>query len=227
MTLRLMPIAAAAAGALMLMALAQSTPGAPLPNILVGLEPQSGGAAVTASTTGPNAEAVIAVAPGIYSVFVANGSSLPGPAVLIVMEGSHQRVSRQILPAAGRVYAPNASGPGRLVVNDGGQAGPVRLRLATALPPVFPTCLTLPNGSPRIVTAQGSATGTGSGLSSQAMTAARNAWSGQARAFNSPGQTDYSDWSRAAQTNVSTTSTGSPFNTTITVTLRGQPCRRP
>lgn len=225
MTLRLLPIAAA--GALMLMALAQSTPGAPLPNIVVGLEPQSGGTAVTATTAGPNAEAVITVAPGLYSVFVANGSSLPGPAVLIVMEGSQQRVSGRISPAAGRAYATNASGPGRMTVNNGGQNGPVRLRLATAQAPVFPTCLTLPNGSPRIVTAQGSATGAGGTLNGQAMATARNNWSAQARAFNAPGQTDYSDWSRAARTNVSSTSAGSPFNTTITVTLRGQPCRRP
>lgn len=225
MTCHHLPIAAA--GALMLMALTQSTPGTPLPNVLVGLEPQSGGAALTATTAGPNAEAVITVAPGIYSVFVGNGSSLPGPAVLTVIEGQQQRVSGRLSPAAGRVYAPNASVPVRMVVNNGGQTGPVRLRLATAQSPVFPTCLTLPNGAPRIVTAQGSATGTGSSLNSQAVSAARNAWSGQARAFNSPGQPDYSDWSRAGQTNESSTSTGSPFNTTLTVTLRGQPCRRP
>ncbi len=224
MTLHHLPIAAA--GALMLMALAQSTPGAPLPNVLVGLERQSGGAVLTATTTGPNAEAGITVTPGIYFVFVANGSSMPGPAVLTVIEGSQQRVSGAIPRIAGRTYAPNATTQGRMVVN-AGQNGLVRLRLASVQSPALPACLTLPNGAPRIVTAQGSATGTGSGLSSQAMTAARNNWSGQARAFNSPGQTDYSDWSRAAQTNVSSTSAGSPFNTTITVTLRGQPCRRP
>ncbi|MBX9803712.1 MAG: hypothetical protein K2Y04_13260 [Caulobacteraceae bacterium] len=223
MTLRLLPIAAA--GALMLMALAQSTPGTPLPNILIGLEPQSGGTALTATTAGSNAEAVIAVPAGIYSVFVANGSSLPGPALLTVIEGSQQRISGTIPRAAGRVYAPNASGPGRMMVNSGGQNGPVRLRLATAQAPVFPTCLTLANGAPRIVTAQGSATGTGGGLNGQAMAAARANWSAQARTFNLLGQVDYSDWSRATQTNVSSSSAGSPFNPTITVTLRGQPCR--
>jgi hypothetical protein len=224
MTLRFMPIVAA--GALMLMALAQSSPGAPLPNIQVGLEPQSGGAPLTATTSGPNAEAGIPVTPGLYFVFVANGSSLPGRAVLTVIEGSQQRISGTIPQAAGRAYAPDAVAPTRMMVN-AGQNGLVRLRLATALGPVFPTCLTLPNGAPRVITAQGSATGTGGGLSSQARAAARNNWSGQAGAFNSPGQVDYSDWSRAAQTQVSSSTTGSPFNQTITVTLWGQPCRRP
>lgn len=222
MTHRLIPFAVP--GALMLMALAQSSPATPLPNILVGLEPQSGGPVLTATTAGPNAEAGISVTPGVYFVFVANGSSLPGPATLTVFEGSQQRTSGWIPRTAGRVHAPNATSQGRMVVN-AGQNGLVRLRLASAQVPVFPACLTLPNGSPRILTAQGSASGSGNG--GQAMSAARANWSLQARAFNPNAQIDYSDWSRAAQTNVSTTSAGNPLSPTTTVTLRGQPCRRP
>jgi hypothetical protein len=223
MTLRLLPIAAA--GALMLMALVQSTPGAPLPNVVVGLEAQSGGAVLTATTAGPNAEAGISVAPGIYFVFVANGSSLPGPAVMTVIEGQQQRVSGAIPRVAGRAYAPNASGPGRMVVN-AGQNGLVRLRLATVQGPTVPACLTLPNGSPRFVTAQGSASGTGAGAQNQAMSTARANWSSQARAFNAPGQPDYGDWNRASRTNVSSGVSGNAFwDRTTTVTLTGQPCR--
>ena len=218
------PLPFAGAAALMLMALTQSTPGTPIPGVQVGLEPQSGGAVLTATTAGPNAEAAINVPPGIYSVFIANGSSLPRPAMITVLEGQQQRTSAVIAPTAGRVYAINPTGPGRMMINTA-QSHLVRLRLSSAQPPAPPACLTLANGAPRFVTAQGSATGTGSGLSNQAMAAARSNWSAQAGAFNSPGQADYSDWSRARQTNVSSSTTGSPFSPTITVTLRGQPCR--
>ncbi len=224
MTLRLMPIAAA--GALMLMALAQSTPGTPLQNIQVGLEPQSGGPLLTATTSGPNAEAAITVTPGIYFVFVANGSSLPGPALLTVIEGSQQRVSGTIPQAAGRAYAPNATGQGRMAVN-WGQNGLVRLRLARAVQaPVFPPCLTLPNGAPRFISAQGTANGNHGGAYGAAMTAARAEWSRLARVHNAPGQPDYSDWARAAQTNASSSVRPGLPPTTV-VTLTGQPCRRP
>jgi|GEM_PF-6631765 len=221
MTLRLIPFAVP--GALMLMALAQSSPATPLPNILVGLELQSGGSVLTATTAGPNAEAGISVTPGVYFVFVANGSSLPGPATLTVLEGSQQRTSGWISRTAGRVYAPNATSQGRMVVN-AGQNGLVRLRLASAQAPVSPTCLTLPNGSPRLITAQASANGTGGGAYGAAMTAARAEWSRLARVHNAPGQPDYSDWSRAARTNASSAvRRGVPPVTTVT--LVGQPCR--
>uniref|UniRef100_UPI002638B389 hypothetical protein n=1 Tax=Brevundimonas sp. TaxID=1871086 RepID=UPI002638B389 len=113
---------------------------------------------------------------------------------------------------------------GRMVVN-AGQNGLVRLRLASAQGPAVPACLTLPNGSPRFVTAQGSAGGTSAGAQNQAMSSARTNWSSQARAFNAPGQPDYGDWNRAARTNVSSSVGGGTFSRTTTVTLTGQPCR--
>lgn len=224
MTRHLIPFAAA--GALMLMALAQSSPGTPLPNILVGLEPQSGGPALTATTAGSNAEAGINVPPGIYSVFVANGASLTGPATMTVIEGQQQRTSGVISRTPGRAYAPNTTGPGRMMINTA-QSLLVRIRLTAVQPPAPSRCLTLPNGSPRFVTAQGSASGSGAIANNQAMSAARTSWSLQARAFNAPGQPDYADWSRAAQTNVGSSVGGSPFARTTTVTLTGQPCHRP
>jgi hypothetical protein len=225
MMIRLIPIAAA--GALMLMALAQSTPGTPLPNAQVGLEPQSGGPVLTATTTGPNAEAEITVTPGLYFVFVANGSTLPsGGALLTVIEGSQQRISGTIPRAAGRAYAPNATAQGRMVIN-WGVNGQVRLRLAHAVQaPVVPPCLTLPNGAPRFISAQGTTNGNGGGAYGAAMTAARAEWSRLARVHNAPGQPDYSDWARAAQTNASSSVRPGLPPTTV-VTLTGQPCRRP
>jgi len=226
MTLRLIPFAVA--GALMLMALTQSTPGTPLPNIQVGLEPQSGGPVLTATTTGPNAEATITVTPGSYFVFVANGSSLPsGGALLTVIEGSQQRISGFIPRTPGRAYAPNATVVGRIVIINSGVNGPVRLRLAQAVQaPVVPPCLTLPNGAPRFISAQGTTNGNGGGAYGAAMTAARAEWSRLARVHNAPGQPDYSDWARAAQTNASSSVRPGLPPTTV-VTLTGQPCRRP
>lgn len=223
MSLRLLPLAAVVS--LLLMALTQSSPGAPIPNIMVGLEPQSGGTPLTAITTGPNAEAAINIPPGVYSVFVANGVSLPGAATMTVFEGAQQRTSGIISRAAGRVYAPNTTGPGRMMVNTG-QNALIRIRLTTFQPPAAPTCLTLNGGAPRFISAQGSAGGVGNVATNQAMTAARAEWSRLARAFNAPGQPDYSDWATAARTNVAN-SVQPGIPPTTTVTLTGQPCRRP
>lgn len=220
MTFRFAPLTALLG--LMLMAFVQSTSGTPLPNIQVGLEPQSGGPVLTAATAGPNAEAVFNVTPGLYRVFVANGSTLPGPATITVFEGQQQRTSGVISRVAGRVHAPNATSQGLMMVNTGTNAF-VRLRLATwqPQPPATPLCLTLPNGSPRFISAEGSASGYGS-----AMTAARAEWSRQANAWNAPGQPNYADWGAAARTNVrSSVRSGLPPITTVF--LVGQPCRRP
>lgn len=225
MTPRLLPFAALMA--LMLMAMVQSTTGAPIPGVQVGLEHQTTGQTMTATTGGPNAEAVFTAPPGAWFVFVANGSTLPGPAQVTVLQGAQQRTSGLLSPVAGRVHAPDPQAPARLLIN-AGPGAPVRVRLTRWQPATSaaPACLTLPNGSPRFVTAQGSANGTGGGAYGAAMTAARAEWSRLARVHNAPGQPDYSDWGRAARTNVSS-SVRSGLPPVTTVFLVGQPCRRP
>lgn len=90
--------------------------------------------------------------------------------------------------------------------------------------PSTPLCLAMPNGAPQFVTGQGS-----SGSSSNALNAAhnnaRNDWANKAQAYNRQGQAGYGDWTRAARTNVSSSSRRTGFTTTWTVVYVGQPCR--
>jgi hypothetical protein len=150
---------------------------------------------LTGSTAGPKAEAAINVPPGIYSVFVANGSSLPRPAMMTVLEGRQQRTAAVIVPTRGRVYVLGPNGPGRMIINTA-QNRLVPLRLSSAQPAL---CLSLPNGQPRKTTAHGTATASGNIVLNQATTAARAEWSRLARGYNTPGQPDYADWNRGAE----------------------------
>ena len=91
---------------------------------------------------------------------------------------------------------------------------------AAQSPPANPLCLSLPNGAPQFVTGRGS-----SGSLNAADNIARSDWSRQAGYNNRPGQAGYDNWTRAARTNTSSSSSRTGFTTTWTVVYVGQPCR--
>lgn len=124
MTVR--PVAIAAIG-LLLAAFGQATPGTPIQGTPIGLEGDPGSIAEPARTDA-RGEAVFAVGPGRYSVFLTNPTA---PAVVTVtpVNDAPSMTSAPIRPGRGRVYAVDAAGR-RLVTTVPRGGGRVRVTLS-------------------------------------------------------------------------------------------------
>ncbi|MDO9588905.1 MAG: hypothetical protein Q7J13_13345 [Brevundimonas sp.] len=118
MTVRTARFAAFAAVSVLMMAFAQSTPGTPIQGTAVGLEGDPG-SIVAPGRTDARGEAVFAVGPGRYSVFLIN-PSVPTIVTVTPVNDAPVMISVPIMPGRGRVYAVDAAGRRLFVRKAGG-----------------------------------------------------------------------------------------------------------